>query len=100
MVNVCVGGRKCWAPYDYKGSRGIAGLVDRVALELSGVSVFPEDIAPEGCASYLPSVLGCYPFMGLFAEGIKVGVMLMVLAFLGRVAVAGCSPARVFLLVF
>jgi len=51
----------------------IAGFVDRNDLESNGVSVYPDQIAPAGYMSYLPSVLGPNPVMDLFAAGLKVG---------------------------
>lgn len=54
----------------------IAGMVERDELEAREVSVFPNKIAPPGYLSYMPSELGPYPVMDLFAAGIKVGQMM------------------------
>lgn len=51
----------------------VAGCVDRDDLEAHGISVYPETIAPPGFMSYMPSELGPYPVMDLFAAGLKVG---------------------------
>lgn len=51
----------------------VSGRVDRDHLEAHGISVYPEQLAPPGFMSYMPSELGPYPVMDLFAAGIKVG---------------------------
>ncbi|MBX3662273.1 MAG: hypothetical protein KF804_07485 [Burkholderiales bacterium] len=51
----------------------VSGLVDRDHLEQHGISVYPEQLAPPGFMSYMPSELGPYSVMDLFAAGIKVG---------------------------
>ena len=51
----------------------LSGSVDRDDLEAQGISVYPSTIAPAGYMSYMPSELGPYPVMELFAAGIKVG---------------------------
>lgn len=51
----------------------VSGRVDRDHLEAHGISVYPEHMAPPGFMSYMPSELGPYPVMDLFAAGIKVG---------------------------
>jgi hypothetical protein len=51
----------------------IAGTVDREDLEVNGISVYPGQVAKPGYMSYLPSELGPYPVMKLFAAGVKVG---------------------------
>jgi hypothetical protein len=51
----------------------MAGLIDRVDIEKNLISVYPDIIAPPGYMSYLPSELGPYAVMDLFAAGLKVG---------------------------
>lgn len=51
----------------------VSGRVDRDDLEANGISVFPERVAPPGFMSYMPSELGPYSVMDLFAAGVKVG---------------------------
>ncbi len=51
----------------------VSGNVDRDHLEKHGISVHPERIAPPGFMSYMPSELGPYSVMDLFAAGVKVG---------------------------
>jgi hypothetical protein len=64
----------------------IAGTVDRADLEAHGLSVFPERLAPPGFMSHLPSVLGPYPVMDLFAAGLKVGTVV------ARARLSGLPP--------
>lgn len=65
----------------------VSGRVDRDHLEANGISVYPERLAPAGFMSYMPSELGPYPVMDLFAAGVKVG-QVMARARLGGMCLA------------
>lgn len=66
----------------------VSGYVDRANLEAHGISVYPELIAPPGYMSYIPSELGPYPVMNLFAAGLKVGQVM------ARARLAGMGTAQ------
>jgi hypothetical protein len=66
----------------------IAGQVDRDTIEANGISVYPDIIAPPGYMSYLPSELGPYAVMDLFAGGLKVGEAM------ARARLQGLSPRK------
>ncbi len=66
----------------------VSGSVDRDHLEAHGISVYPERMAPPGFMSYMPSELGPYSVMDLFAAGVKVGQVM------ARARLAGMSPTE------
>lgn len=66
----------------------VSGRVDRDHLEAHGISVYPERMAPPGFMSYMPSELGPYSVMDLFAAGVKVGQVM------ARARLGGMSPAE------
>lgn len=71
----------------------VSGQVDAAHLEAHGISVYPHRLAPPGYMSYMPSELGPYPVMDLFAAGIKVGVAMARARLSGRSAVQAAQDA-------
>lgn len=71
----------------------VSGHVDRDNLEAAGISVFPKKIAPAGFLSYMPSSLGPYPVMDLFAAGTKVGQVMARARLAGLNVVAAARSA-------